>query len=109
MSETLSKRIKERRNYLKLSQEELAFSSGADQGQISLYERGRSSPSAETLGALAKSLHTTTDWLLGLTNDPDRPLRGYEDLDSFERELIGILRSKPNAGREKLLEIAKII
>lgn len=68
-------RIKALRESLGLSQTELAAAlikdvPGVNQSQISQVERGVAGLRAETLALLARALETSTDYLLGLTDDP---------------------------------------
>ena len=44
---------------------------GVDKSTMSKYERGEVQPSQEVLKRLAEVLKTTTDFLLGLTNNPN--------------------------------------
>jgi transcriptional regulator with XRE-family HTH domain len=106
---TTAERIRQRRKQLNLSQEVLAGLAGIDQTQISKYELGRNDPGADALAAIAQALDTTTDWLVGLTDNPDRPLRGQGDLNSEEQELIKIYRSKSPEKRHQITEIVKVV
>jgi transcriptional regulator with XRE-family HTH domain len=85
-------RIHDRRRLLGLSQEELSEKAGIDQKQVSNYERGKGNPTAESLLGLAKALDTSTDWLLGLTDDPDVPRVESSSLDKVERQIIAAYR-----------------
>jgi transcriptional regulator with XRE-family HTH domain len=67
---TIAARIRERRKALGLNQEELAAMLNITQSQISRYERGDNDPTADILIALSRVLHTSSDYLLGLTDDP---------------------------------------
>lgn len=74
------------------SQTELAEKLGIDQSQYARYESGRSTPSADVLVKLATLLEVTTDYLLGLTENPT----GYvqpDDLSPAEMRLIRAYRS----------------
>jgi transcriptional regulator with XRE-family HTH domain len=102
-------RIARRRKALGISQEELAAAIGTNQKQISRYENGHNAPTAEVLVAMARSLDTTTDWLLGLSDFEERPLRGENDLNEDERELIRIYRSKPPSKRRQVVDIARVV
>lgn len=64
-------RLKSLRNQRKLSQEELAKKINTTKGTISNYENRHSTPSNELLGDLASILNTTTDYLLGRTDNPE--------------------------------------
>lgn len=68
-----STRLKFLRKKNKLSQEELAKKINTTKGTISNYENEHSTPSNEVLKDLAKVLNTTTDYLLGLIDNPNPP------------------------------------
>ena len=55
----------------KLTQEELAVKVNVTKAAISNYENGHSTPSNETLVALADALNIDTDYLLGRTDKPN--------------------------------------
>lgn len=102
-------RIRERRKQLHYSQEELAALVGIDQKQVSRYENGVNDPTADVLANLARALNTTTDWLVGLTDYPDRPLRGEFDLNDNEREAVNILRTKRPDEQRRALDILRML
>lgn len=102
-------RIRDRRNELGMSQEDLAHLIGSSQRQISKYETGQNDPTGEVLIAMSQALETTIDYLLGLTGNPDRPLRGEFDLDEIEREAVKILRTKRPEDRRKAVEILRML
>jgi transcriptional regulator with XRE-family HTH domain len=60
------------------SQAELAERVGADPAQISRYESGRITPSADVIVRLAETFDVTTDYLL-IDDAPRRPHRTGED------------------------------
>ena len=64
-------RLKELRRKRGLTQEELAHKLKATKGTISNYENGHSTPSNEMLRDLANVLNTSTDYLLGRTDNPN--------------------------------------
>jgi len=64
-------RLKSLRNQRKLSQEELAKKINTTKSTISNYENRYSTPSNEVLRDLANILNTTTDYLLGRTDNPE--------------------------------------
>jgi len=66
-------RLKFLRKKHKLSQEELAKKINTTKGTISNYENEHSTPSNEVLKDLANVLNTTTDYLLGRTDNPNPP------------------------------------
>jgi len=65
-----SNRLKFLRKQNHLSQEELAKKINTTKSTISNYENKYSTPSNEVLGDLANILNTTTDYLLGRTDNP---------------------------------------
>ena len=77
--EIFGTRLRRRRMALGLNQQQLAKRVGMRAASISRYERGeyRSNMSFAHLRQIAQALATSTDYLLGLTNDPgpvpDRP------------------------------------
>ena len=101
-------RVTELRERLEYSQEELAALVETSQKQISKYEHG-AEPGAEKLALLARALDTTTDYLLGLTDNAERSLRGQDDLSDDERELIEIYRRKSPAKRRKVVEVVRVL
>lgn len=106
---SLGDRIAVRRKQLQLSQEQLAQMIGTNQKQISRYENDQNDPTADVVAALANALDTTTDWLLGLTDNPERPMRGETDLNDDERELLKLYRSKTLPGRKQIINIARVV
>ncbi|MEN8905054.1 MAG: helix-turn-helix transcriptional regulator [Clostridiales bacterium] len=65
----LSNRIKLRRIEKKLSQKKLSKLIGLKESTISSYETGNSSPDVDKLKKIALALGTTTDYLIGLSNN----------------------------------------
>src|SRR5215216_5095934 len=104
-----AERIRARRLQVGLTQEELGARIGKDQKQIWRYETGRNDPTGEVLVDLARALETTADYLLGLFDTPDRPLNSEKDLNSEERELLQIYRSKTAAQRKQIVSIATVV
>ncbi|MBO0846563.1 MAG: helix-turn-helix transcriptional regulator [Nocardioides sp.] len=66
------------------SQAELAAKIGGDAAQISRYENGRITPSADVIGRLAEVFDVTTDYLL-LDDAPKRPHRTPDELALGDR------------------------
>ena len=65
-------RLTERRKLHKLTQEQLALKVNLTKAAISNYEQGRSAPPHETLAALVDALQTNADYLLDLSDNPDK-------------------------------------
>jgi transcriptional regulator with XRE-family HTH domain len=85
-----SERIRQLRRAKDLSQEELAHLAGTSQRQISKYETGENEPTVHVLIALADALDTTTDYLVGLNENPLRIIQ--DDLSAVEKEAIKMIR-----------------
>jgi len=101
-------RLTELRERLRYSQEDLAALIGTSQKQISKYEHG-AEPGSEKLALMARALDTTTDYLLGLTDNAERPLRGQNDLSDDERELLEIYRQKSPTKRRKVVDVVRVL
>lgn len=70
------------------NQVNVAVAVNVTQEAISMYENGVSTPSVNILIALAKYLETSTDYLLGLTDD-DTPTKFLSrNLNDKEKELL---------------------
>lgn len=77
--------IREKRHKNQLN---IALAVGVTQESISMYESGIGYPSATILIKLANYLETSTDYLLGLTDD-DTPIKFMNrNLNDKEKELL---------------------
>ncbi|HEY8435512.1 MAG TPA: helix-turn-helix transcriptional regulator, partial [Haloplasmataceae bacterium] len=79
-------RLREWRKKRQLTQEQLAKKVNTTKGTISNYENGHSTPPHETLVALANVLGISTDYLLGLTDDPSPPALTNETLAAHRQD-----------------------
>jgi transcriptional regulator with XRE-family HTH domain len=95
---SLRERVRQLREERGWSQGELAEKIGADPAQISRYEHGRITPSADAIIRLAETFGVSTDYLL-VDDAPRRAFRSPEDtlgdrlaglaeLDGHDRELV---------------------
>jgi transcriptional regulator with XRE-family HTH domain len=75
---TLANRVKQLRTEHGWSQSDLAQRIDADPAQISRYENGRITPSADALTRLAHTFNVSCDYLL-IDNAPRRPFASPED------------------------------
>lgn len=113
MLNTTGKRIRLLRGDLDLTQEELTRQVkklGVDVGRsyISILENSDAIPSGEIIQGLARVLHTTTDYLLLLTDDPLIPGEPDEDVREVGDEewaLLLELRRLPEVDRQALFKI----
>lgn len=69
---------------------DLSRLSGINSGQISKYLSGDAEPKAETILVIAKTLGVSSDFLLGLSDDPAPSTDG--ELTQTERDIINSLR-----------------
>lgn len=70
--EKLTERIRTLRENSHLTQRQLAEYLGLRQQTYSRYERGELIPSLDSIAALADFYDTSTDFLVGLTDVPER-------------------------------------
>jgi transcriptional regulator with XRE-family HTH domain len=84
-------RLRLAREAKNLTQRELARVMDYTEFQISRYETGKNAPSAGLLERLARQLEVSTDYLLGLSDDPQGGF-GAKDLDDTEQQLLGTYR-----------------
>jgi transcriptional regulator with XRE-family HTH domain len=84
-------RLKAIREQRGLTQRELAALVGTTPIQLSRYENDKMEPSAKYVELLAKHLEITSDYLLGLTDDP-RKRFGDTEIAEDERLMIDIFR-----------------
>lgn len=93
----LPQRLKYIRKLRRYTQEELAKKVNTTKGTISNYENGYSTPSNEMLTLLADALDTTTDFLLGRSDNPNSknnlPLLTEKDEKDIKKDLEKILHS----------------
>lgn len=79
--------LKQRREELNLSRDELASRVGVSWSQIRRYELEESDVTGDVLLKLAETLLCSTDYLLG-KEDAEKPVYRLSDLSPQEQELI---------------------
>jgi transcriptional regulator with XRE-family HTH domain len=82
----LGRRLRQKREFLGLSQETLAVRVGIEQPSLSAFESGLSKPELPTLKRLANSLGESVDWLV---NGPRADVAG--ELKEFTEAVLGAL------------------
>jgi transcriptional regulator with XRE-family HTH domain len=102
-SKALGARIKYRREALGMSQRELAENMRVQPPSIAMYESGRRTPSLDLFFKLAKELGTTTDFLLGAT-DQQNMLVDDEIAEAFRQFALLAPRD-----RKVVMELMKIL
>lgn len=105
----LAERIRALRETLEMTREDLMLAIGGDYRQIWEYEKGTRTPNSVMLGKLADALNTSTDYLLGRTENPERPMRGENDLDEKEKKLLKSFRKKRPEAKEQIIQMVEII
>lgn len=111
----LSKRIKERRLQLNMTQEELAQKVGyKTKGAISRIEKGERDISQTQISDFAKALNTSESYLMGWTDDVfDNSLPGQNlgliTLSQDEQDLLDNYNNSNNIGQKKILSYSKDI
>lgn len=98
----LGERLKQLRRELGWSQTDLAAKIGADAGQISRYENGHMTPSAEAVAKLAEVLDVSADYLL-IDSGTRRSLRSPENVLGDHLALVAEL------GEDELAVVRSVI
>jgi len=112
-------RFRECREKTSYSQKQVAMILGVKPPQISKWESGAGSPSRENCVKLAKIYNVSTDYLLGLTDDPTPAVVSADPWDvetafsdpqddSIRIMARGMGRLSPE-NRQKLLDVAKTL
>ena len=96
------KKIREKRH---ITQIKLSTEVEVSQEAISAYESGKALPSVETLIKLANYLNTSTDYLLGLT---DNDLKVNDIKSNDYDELISVYNRLDKDAKKDILIYAKI-
>lgn len=99
-----SERISELMKINRLSQKELAAKVGVTESAMSYYVNGDRTPRSDVLARIAGALNTTTDYLLGNSNNVDAELPN-EELRYLQRNL-GKLDAKQLKRAEIMLKAA---
>jgi len=102
----IAERIKLLRESRGLTGEALANMAGIRASTISLLEtEARTDPHSTTLAAIAEALETTTDYLIGLT---DRPNKHHNDDKELDDDLQAIMAAWPFLGDDERAAVAKM-
>jgi len=95
MDDFFSKRLKEARENLKWTQNQLSIEAGLPTSSIAQFETDVRKPSFETLRRLASALQVTTDYLLGRVDEPQTVLnssaalfRHLDNISGDDRKLL---------------------
>jgi transcriptional regulator with XRE-family HTH domain len=85
-------RIRQLRESLGYTQDDLAEKISVAVLQINRYENNKTKPNGDIVARLARVLHTSTDYLLGLTDDFSPTSLNSNELTAKERAVIGAWR-----------------
>lgn len=94
MKNTIGTRIAELRKASGEKQEELAEVLGCNRGSLANYETGKRTPDVETIIKIAQHYGTTTDYILGVTDNKtvDTTVQAISDYTGLSDKAIEILR-----------------
>lgn len=99
----IGQRLREQRERAHLTQGQVAAFEECDVNYISKLERGVNKPNVwPMLARLARRYHTTTDYLLGISEDPNPP-EGQLSVD--EATLLALWRGLPEEQRVVLRQL----
>jgi len=84
-------RLRKMREEARLTQDELAEMADLGVIQINRYENGKTEPNGEIIVRLAKALNVSSDYLLGLSDDPT-PAFLSGGLNARERAIVSAVR-----------------
>ena len=91
----ISLRIKELRAEKKVSQKELSDQLFVSPQAISKWERNEATPNPEAIAKMAEIFDVSADYLLGRTDQKEKPPMENEELSSAEIELVNAYRDAP--------------
>lgn len=86
-----TERLRDTRESLGWSRQELADRAEISLSQLQRYENGESDPTSEPLARIARELGVSADFLMGLSSDP-RPRFTENDLSKDEQDLLSAFR-----------------
>lgn len=103
--EVIAKRLTTLRKKLGITQIELAEKTNLERKSIIRYENAQNTPSGKALQALAQIFGVTSDYLLGLTDEPFAVPLSDSELSELELRAVHALRRAATDGdRQRLLD-----
>lgn len=112
LSETIGRRINSALAIREMHQKDLAKQIGVVDNTVSYYCSGARPPSATYLFLIAESLNVSADYLLGLSNDPERTKATADDLGLSPlalKNLKHIASASSTTNREYADVVSKLI
>lgn len=90
------------------SRKKLAMLLDISESNIPRYESGDQLPSSETLKKMAQLFNVTSDYLIGLTDDPSTSI-WETNLDRDELKTLTLLRETTPENRQKIIGVLQIM
>jgi len=110
MQNPIGERIRQLRQQHSWTQNELADRTQLERKSIIRYESGQNVPGGRALTSLARIFGVSTDYLLGLSDDPQPIPADESDLSPIELEVIQALRrARTEDQRRRLLNALKAL
>lgn len=98
----IGSRLRQLRQARGLTQEDLAERVNMSTPGVNRYEREKTEADLSIVIRLARELETSSDYLLGLTDDP-RPPGVVSDLSETERAIVAAVRRRDLLGAIRLI------
>ncbi|MEL6151417.1 MAG: helix-turn-helix transcriptional regulator [Chloroflexota bacterium] len=95
------------RKELNMTQYDLAAAMDIAQNQVSRYETGESNPKLDTLIQFADFFHTSTDYLLGRSDERHPEGTAAPDLTPLEVQVLALVRGESEAVQGAALAILR--
>ena len=111
---TTGERIKARRKQLSISADVLAERLNVSRSTVFRWEKGEVEkiPAVE-MNTIARALQTTSEYLIGITDDPDKEFTDTESIVHLQTDEARILAKgfdrMPEAERKRAVDMAKLI
>ena len=100
----ISKRLKELRQELGLTQSELAERLGVSLGAVKHWEQGKGEPNGATLAAMSYLFETSVDYLLGCSD-----VRTIARSDAERARLLGVVENLSPSAYDALMKYAEFL
>jgi transcriptional regulator with XRE-family HTH domain len=93
----------------KITAKELAIATGIAQSSFTDWKNGRSKPGSEAIKLISEYFCVTSDYLLGITNKPDRIIP--KELEEYDNKWISVVREARASGLtpEQMQEFIKTL